>query len=1133
MIINLHSGSFKALSILALVFFTSFMVHAQDLCTPVGWATQNGGVTGGGNATPVVVSSYSALKDAVTSETVAVVHIQGTITFPSNGRITIQDLSNKSIFGLPGSKLVSTDLSSGGSGIFYIKRVENLIIRNVTFEGPGAYDTDGNDNLTVDDCRNVWVDHCEFHDGMDGNFDIKNKADYISVTWCTFSYEKPPIPDGPGGSDDHRYTNLIGSSDGATGDRGKLRVTFQYCWWGEGCRERMPRVRYGKVHLANNYFSSSVSNYCIRAGYEADLLIEGNYFDDQNEPVDYQSTLTAVKVSNNIGVSNSTSGGTAFNPPYSLSVANPNDIVTPIKSCAGATLDGPDGCSSCGGGGGTTDCAGVENGDAYADNCGRCVGGTTGAVACATSLKEGIYRIHPVHSDLCLTNNNPSTQETCSDVVSQYWEVISDGNNYQIRSLDNDQYLSPGSGVQGENTGSSSSPASLTLADAGNGNYYISPSDNGSLVFDILNISTATGMPAILWENTGAGNQHFRFEAVTVTLDCHGDLNGTASLDACGVCSGGNTGVEPCSAAIQGEDFCEGGDGVLESDNGGFQGEGYFNYDNLSGTAATWFVTAAGTQTATLSIRYANGGSAARPLSVSINGSNQGTISGNITDAWTTWVSEDISVNLNDGRNEITLTATASEGGPNIDLIALPSGLSPASCTSSGPTDCNGDVGGSAYTDNCGECVGGNTGKLACEVDCNGVPGGTAFLDNCNECVGGNTGKTACVPSCDNNDVIFGQTGFSTMAGGTTGGAGGDVVYVSTGNDLQNAINDANGPRTIYVNGTITMANSEGLSKIDIKDVSDITIEGVGDMGELDGIGLKIWRASNIIIKNVKVHHVLSGDKDGLNIEGPSDHIWVDHCEFYNEYQGVDKDYYDALLDLKRDVDYVTISWNYFHDSWKCSLSGSSESDTYNRTVTYHHNYYENINSRLPLFRSGTGHMFNNYYKDIASTAINSRINACVKIENNHFVNVLNPYVTAYSDVDGYGDISGNILTNSTFEYSSDTRELTSCSANIPYNYSEYLNCAEAVESIVPVYSGVNKSLVITGINKNRDSKLKAFPNPTEGIINLSDEMEWVLLNALGNEVMSGNSSELDLSVFNSGVYFLKAGHQVIQIIKK
>ncbi|MBO9699967.1 MAG: T9SS type A sorting domain-containing protein [Sporocytophaga sp.] len=335
----------------SIVLFTTTIAYSQDQCKVVGWATQNGGVTGGGTATPKVVSTYSDLKSALTTASVKVVHVQGTITFPTAGRINIQDQSGKTIIGLPGSKLVSVDMTADGSGIFYIKRCTNFIMRNLTFEGPGAYDTDGNDNLTLENCQNFWVDHCDFRDGMDGNFDIKTASDYITATWCKFSYLKAPKAGGPGGSDDHRYTNLIGSSDGATGDDGKLRITFQYCWWGQGCVERMPRVRFGKIHLANNLFNSTVSNSCIRAGYKADLLIESNVFIGVNKPIDlYENDFTAVTARNNIftNTSGNTAGkNTSFTPPYSLTIAaasNVQGLVTNTSCGAGATLDGPTQC---------------------------------------------------------------------------------------------------------------------------------------------------------------------------------------------------------------------------------------------------------------------------------------------------------------------------------------------------------------------------------------------------------------------------------------------------------------------------------------------------------------------------------------------------------------------------------------------------------------------------------------------------------------------------------------------------------------------------------------------------------------------------------------------------------------------
>lgn len=56
--------------------------------------------------------------------------------------------------------------------------------------------------------------------------------------------------------------------------------------------------------------------------------------------------------------------------------------------------------------------------------------------------------------------------------------------------------------------------------------------------------------------------------------------------------------------------------------------------------------------------------------------------------------------------------------------------------------DCNGDLGGYAVLDECGVCVGGNTGRRPSEnVDCNGECDGAAYLDDCRQCVGGSTGR--------------------------------------------------------------------------------------------------------------------------------------------------------------------------------------------------------------------------------------------------------------------------------------------------------------------------------------------------------------------------------------------------------
>jgi pectate lyase len=331
----------------AAMCLTSFFAHSQ--CTLVGWASQNGGVTGGGSATATTVSNYNDLKTAITSSTVKVVYVSGVITIPSGGKISFQDQSGKTIFGLPGSRLITNDLTKDNSGILYVKRCSNVIIRNLTFEGPGAYDVDGNDNMTIDNCTNIWVDHCEFQDGLDGNLDIKNMSDFITVTWCKFIYNKPPIAGGSGGSNDHRFSNLFGSSDGATQDRGHLNITMQYNWWAQGCKERMPRVRFGKVHVVNNYFNSTVANKCVMAGFEANLLVESNVFENVNSPIDLMNNnFTAITSRNNTFTNttgNTAGSGTAFTPPYSLTVTPVGNVKSMVTAAAGATLSNNN-CSS-------------------------------------------------------------------------------------------------------------------------------------------------------------------------------------------------------------------------------------------------------------------------------------------------------------------------------------------------------------------------------------------------------------------------------------------------------------------------------------------------------------------------------------------------------------------------------------------------------------------------------------------------------------------------------------------------------------------------------------------------------------------------------------------------------------------
>ena len=94
---------------------------------------------------------------------------------------------------------------------------------------------------------------------MDGNYDNKGKADNVTISWCKFTYLKPAISGGFGGTNDHRFSDLVGSgkTDFPTDDH--YSITFKNCYWAEGCKERMPRARNAELHILNCYYKTSVS----------------------------------------------------------------------------------------------------------------------------------------------------------------------------------------------------------------------------------------------------------------------------------------------------------------------------------------------------------------------------------------------------------------------------------------------------------------------------------------------------------------------------------------------------------------------------------------------------------------------------------------------------------------------------------------------------------------------------------------------------------------------------------------------------------------------------------------------------------------------------------------------------------
>ncbi len=218
------------------------------------------------------------------------------------------------------------------SGCITLNGCQNVIIRNITFKGPGSLDAAGNDLIVCTGAKHCWIDHCEFMDGMDGNFDITNSADFNTISWCIFRYTERSYM--------HQNTNLIGSSDSEA--KGYLNTTFAFNWWASGCNQRMPMGRVGKIHMLNNYYTCTGASLCMNPRINSEFLIEGNYFAAGVTKCYRNNDATAVTWADDntipSGASKPTSFGTKVTVPYTYTVAPTADVPAAVEAGAGATL---------------------------------------------------------------------------------------------------------------------------------------------------------------------------------------------------------------------------------------------------------------------------------------------------------------------------------------------------------------------------------------------------------------------------------------------------------------------------------------------------------------------------------------------------------------------------------------------------------------------------------------------------------------------------------------------------------------------------------------------------------------------------------------------------------------------------
>ena len=265
------------------------------------------------------------------------------------------------------------------------------------------------------------------------------------------------------------------------------------------------------------------------------------------------------------------------------------------------------------------------------------------------------------------------------------------------------------------------------------------------------------------------------------------------------------------------------------------------------------------------------------------------------------------------------------------------------------------------------------------------------------------------------NSEALGKTNYTQEAIIKAGYNTLDTTYYSELNGLTNSIKYDSSKKEFdsYYN------------MLDIKEVKNVTVEGIGVDATIFQWGFTWKNSSSIEIRNLTFDDYtedacsFEGSDDSKTISGfKTGHIWV-HNNQFNEginYWDVcneqDKHEGDGATDFKKNA-FITLSYNHYIKNHKTGLVGGSNSQ-HTACITFHHNYYEECSSRLPLARQANMHMYNNYYYKSSSYSMSIRANAYAFLENNYFECGQNPYElqTSTDYGNGYVKALNNIFDN-------------------------------------------------------------------------------------------------------------------------
>ncbi|KAI4303887.1 hypothetical protein MLD38_039471 [Melastoma candidum] len=164
-----------------------------------------------------------------------------------------------------------------------IQFIKNVIIHNVHvrnhYPGNGGLIRDSvdhfgirtrsdGDGISLFGASNIWIDHVSMSNCADGLIDAIEGSTAITISNCHFTQ--------------HNEVMLFGASDSFSGDE-VMQITVAFNHFGQGLIQRMPRARWGFIHVVNNDYTHWLM-YAIGGSQHPTIISQGNRFIAPQDP---------------------------------------------------------------------------------------------------------------------------------------------------------------------------------------------------------------------------------------------------------------------------------------------------------------------------------------------------------------------------------------------------------------------------------------------------------------------------------------------------------------------------------------------------------------------------------------------------------------------------------------------------------------------------------------------------------------------------------------------------------------------------------------------------------------------------------------------------------------------------------